>query len=507
MANPSYVRLSDDNMRGRIANLRSAVKPLLAGNYLPSFTDHSVEHSDMVCELVDQLTEPLGSGQLDDKEAFILYAAAYLHDVGLQHQRANETQVVGDILVSEYSNLAWSDLDIETRRSIVRQQHHRISGELITQSINAPSPTSLGIQLTDDWYPGQIRAIAIAHNLDMDSHDQLEYCELTKDWGGFRMSLLSALLRLADILDESRRRSQLHLERTRDLSLDSRMHWWRHYYVAEVEIQPRDRTITLWFDFPPVRRTQYREMLQPLQVPWVRAEFERHAEVFAGHGLLWHFRVSETPERHSVSVSMDNELERYILELLASRREHQAEQDRLLVVEQLKVARPTIEHELKDLRTEDSTANPEYKLRAFRDLARHLFQLGGRRDAWNMLQVEYDRLAPVVEIPMRFDVAMELATMMFEDGVHDRATRLLHNLTEQAESLAMPERYRFAALVARGYVETCAYTQATAALQRAADIAPDTKARNEQLAMLAETRMLQGDFDNTEDATVEEKSS
>ena len=178
-----------------------------------------------------------------NKEAFILYSAAYLHDAGLQHQRAGETEVVRATLATRFPGRVWDDLDIETRRSIVREQHHRISGEMITRSIDASYPTVIGIQLTDEWHPGQVRSISIAHNLYMDSHDRAEYECLTKDWGGVRMSLLAALLRLADILDESRRRSQLYLERTRELPIESRMHWWRHYYVAEIEILPDGRPI------------------------------------------------------------------------------------------------------------------------------------------------------------------------------------------------------------------------------------------------------------------------
>jgi hypothetical protein len=450
---PGWQRLTDGNLRGRLTNLRSAVIDLLAGNYLPSFTDHSVAHSDRICDLIDKLTEPLTEAdQLSDKEAFILYAAAYLHDAGLQHQRAGETQVVAAILAARFPGRAWGDLDIETRRSIVREHHHRISGEMITQSINAPYPT-LGIQLTDDWCPGQIRAIAVAHNLYMDAQDADEYRDLTKDWGGVRMSLLSALLRLADILDESRRRSQLYLERTRELSLESRMHWWRHYYVAEIEIDPRDRVITLWFDFPPDRRAQYRELVPPLQVPWVRAEFDRHAELLARHNLLWHFKVSETPEHQSTSRPMDDELERFVLEKLAKQRQQQAERDRLLVLEQLRVARPTIERELTELRAESNTAAPEDKLKGFLELARHLYRLGGRRDAWITLLSEYDRSAKLVDASLKFDLAMELAEMMFADGAHDHVARLLHDLAGQEESLTGTTRFRFVRLLARGYLE------------------------------------------------------
>src|SRR4051794_3724860 len=114
MAEPVWQRLADGTLRGRLASLRAAITPLLNGNYLPSFTDHSVDHSDRLCDLIDKLTEPLNE-QLSEKEAFILYAAAYLHDSGLQHQRADETAVVKAILAARFPGRKWDDLDIETR--------------------------------------------------------------------------------------------------------------------------------------------------------------------------------------------------------------------------------------------------------------------------------------------------------------------------------------------------------------------------------------------------------
>lgn len=495
MSEPAWQRLAHGTLRGRIASLRTAVTDLLAGNYLPSFTDHSVAHSDRLCDLIDKLTEPLEQ-QLNEKEAFILYSAAYLHDAGLQHQRAGDTGVVRQILSARFPGRVWDDLDIDTRRSIVRDQHHRISGEMITQSINAAYPTVIGIQLTDDWHPGQIRSIAVAHNLYMDAHDREEYANLTKDWGGVRMSLLSALLRLSDILDESRRRSQLYLERTRELPIESRMHWWRHYYVAEIEIGPAERAITLWFDFPAERRNQYREMIPPLQVPWVRAEFDRHSEVLARNKLLWHFKVSETPEHQSASRIMDDELERYVLEKLAAQRAQQAERDRIVVLEQLQVARPTIERQLAELREENNTASPAEKLRKFKELALHLDKLGGHRDAWITLWGEYNRLAKLVELPLALEVAADVAEMMLEDGASERAMRLLHELRAHSQALEPVDRFRFTRLLARAYLEQCAYPQAQEMLQLAAKLAPNPASRDEQLALLEEARLLQGDFDS-----------
>ncbi|HZL35317.1 MAG TPA: HD domain-containing protein [Tepidisphaeraceae bacterium] len=494
MQTPRYARLAEDTLRGRLAGLRNAVQPILAGNYLPSFTDHSVEHSDRVCDLIDQLTEPLvHDHQLSDREAFVLYAAAYLHDAGLQHQRAGETTIVQSVLQSpEYVGRAWADLDVETKRTIVRAHHHHISGEMIERSVNAAHPV-LGIQLTDDWHPGQIRSIAVAHNLYMDSHNRQEYADLTTDWGEFRMSLLGALLRLADILDESRRRSQLHLERTRELDLEARMHWWRHYYVAHVKIDPGTHQITLWFEFPPDRRVQYQAMIPPLQIPYLEEEFARHGAVLARHNLLWHFKTDEVPAAQSTSRPMDDELEMYVLERLARRHAQRADQDKILVLDHLRAERPTIERKLSELRVADNPGSATEQLIAFRNLSQHLFLLGGRRGAWTMLWGEYNRLSKSVDSDTKFVVASDLAKMMLDDSASDRACRLLHELADEAESLQPPLKFRFLCLLGQAYLETCAYPQATDALSKAATHAVDAQTREKILAELDEAHLLQGE--------------
>ena len=89
---PGYRRLRNEVLRGRLLTIRESVTPILASNLLRSFTDHSVLHSDRLCDLIDELTASMGDHALNDTEAFILYAAAYLHDMGMQHERCDETQ-------------------------------------------------------------------------------------------------------------------------------------------------------------------------------------------------------------------------------------------------------------------------------------------------------------------------------------------------------------------------------------------------------------------------------
>src|SRR5438034_11130565 len=100
-------------------------------------------------------------------------------------------------------------------------------------------------------------------------------------------------------------------------------------------------------------------MTPPLQVPYLEEEFARHSAVLARHNLLWHFRTSEAPAAQSTARAMDDELERFVLEKLAQQREQQAERDKLLLLYQLNVVRPTIVRKLSDLRENGNASYTE----------------------------------------------------------------------------------------------------------------------------------------------------
>ena len=67
-------------------SVRDNVKPILATNLMPHFTDHSVEHSDRIVGYVDNLIKPImeTENKLSEEELTILYSACYLHDIGMQ---------------------------------------------------------------------------------------------------------------------------------------------------------------------------------------------------------------------------------------------------------------------------------------------------------------------------------------------------------------------------------------------------------------------------------------
>src|SRR5437870_13857520 len=122
---PAFEHLTDEAIRARLVNLRESVAPILSSNVLLHFTDHSVNHSDSLARFVDDLIRPLqcSDQRLSPDELFILYAACYLHDIGMQFEKANETQVIAALnLVTP-----WHDIPLEDRQNMIRQNHAAIS--------------------------------------------------------------------------------------------------------------------------------------------------------------------------------------------------------------------------------------------------------------------------------------------------------------------------------------------------------------------------------------------
>ena len=489
---PALKQLSMDKIKSaRLFAIRTAVEPLLATNYFSHFTDHSINHSDQLCNLIDELTSSLDKEKgLNSEEAAVLYAACYFHDVGMQHQRANETDVIRKVLQSDpYCGQPWASLEMTTKHEIIREQHHHISAELVQKAVRVGDP-AIGIPLNDGDKPGVIAALCLAHCLSTDSD---QYRSVTADQGDLRVGLLAALLRIADILDESQRHTQLFLEQTRDLQLESRFHWWRHYYVASVKVQPR--TITIWFDFPPSRRAQYKELFEPLQIPWIEAELRHHSSVLAANGLAWHLRARDTPEAQCTTRVMDDDLERYAVEKAVERRANQLCEERIAAARQLRIARPSLKRQFAALR--ESTSPPDELLGKAVELAEHLTAIGGYRDAWMKLWTEFGRIKARVNEDVCLNVALRLGELMVDDAASDIALRHLREFKPHFSKLLddNPKKLRFLRIWAVALRDRCAYPEAIAAFKETARITNQIPERTTAEAEIAEIYLLQGELE------------
>jgi hypothetical protein len=490
-ASPPFKHLQDSTNRSLLIVLREKVAPILANNLLHHFTDHSVAHSDSLTQFVDQLAEPLQASDnpLSEQELVILYSACYLHDIGMQYENAGSTQAISRLALPQ----RWEDLSEDTRRVLLRQNHAEISAEMVMMSVRSEAPI-VGLQLTSEYYPRYVAFLCEAHTLPTES---ARYQELTADGPNIRMTLLSGLLRLADILDLSRRRATREKARTLTLDIEAQVHWWRHHYTEEITIDQHQRAVCLWFDFPPEHLSEYSKVVPPLQMPWVEAEFTKHMPVFNRYGIGWTitFKVEQKP--YSEAEVMPEAVLTEMLKQLSLQRRMEEERHRYAVVQQFAEAQPQIDRRLSEIEAQRGTLSSGDYLRELSRIATDLWALGGRRSAWMLLSSEFGRGAATLEPSERLEIGMTLATMMVDDDEAKRASLMIKGLLPLADQLPDGDTRKaaFWKLWAKCLTHVGLYNEAIKAIQRAAELTPDEEAREDLEAQLIELHFLHGHID------------
>jgi hypothetical protein len=489
---PRFAHITDGAIEARLIELRERVTPILANNLLPHFTDHSVAHSDSLVKIVDQLIQPLQqSGQrLTQDELQILYSACYLHDIGMQYENADQTQVISNLRLPQ----SWNDLAEDTRRLLLRQHHGAISAEMVILSVRAEQPP-IGIQLKQDHYAKYVAPICEGHTLDTTS---IRYCEIIKDGPNIRTSLLSSLLRVADILDLSQRRANTDKARTLRLDLESQTHWWRHYYTEDIKIDQNEKTVTVWFDFPAARFVEYRTIVPQLQMPWIRAEFDRHAAVFNRWGLGW--TVQEHIELNSFSTAevMPDDVESEMLRHFHLDQTKEQERQRQALDQLFTQAKPNIERRLAELEGRKNTLQPSEYLREIVVIASDLATFGGKRSAWALLSEHYQAKSSSLEPTERLEIGVTLASIMFDDSYFDGAARTLRVLLPLGEHLVDgdPLKSQLTLLWAKTLVSVGDYTDGVPFISRAIESTSDLGQKELLRAELAELQFLYGAIDD-----------
>ncbi len=176
------LKISTENFMTSLNDIREAVKTIWDRPLLQHYTDHGLDHSVRIIEKLDDLLEGQ-TNLLNEYESFILFASAYLHDVGMQ-----SPSHAGLPCRSEYTI---RDLEI------VREKHNETSAKMIMESVSRNRNLSLGLELCKD-HVGFVATLSRYHR-------KLEINEV-KDTSiagkEIKLRLLTALLRLGDALDQ-----------------------------------------------------------------------------------------------------------------------------------------------------------------------------------------------------------------------------------------------------------------------------------------------------------------
>jgi hypothetical protein len=484
-----FGHLSEKKHKTYLETLRNAVEPILGNNLHPHLTDHSVSHSDRLIAFIRHLQQPLVTTgtPLTSSELTILYSACYLHDLGMQFETAGQTTTIAELDLPQ----PWNDLSEESRRNLLRKNHHKLSAEIVRSSM-APHPL-IRLAIPDEYKPDCIAALCEAHCVDVDSE---RYRNLTQSIATVRMDLLSALLRVADLLDESRRRALPEKARMLLLDVTSQVHWWRHYYTEDVTIDQAERTICLHFDFPKDRREEYSGLLPFLQVPIIEEELGKHTAVFNRNGGGWTVRCHIPDKVYSTVEAMPEDVLSEMMKQLYRRRTLDAEQRKHISLQSFRAGQPIIDRRLDELRDQRTKLSPsEYFLRLWR-VGLDLEQFGARRSAWYLVWGEFNKTGASLGNEQRLRIGSWLTQLMLEDDCAEFALRTIRDVEGLAQNLPPEDETRktFELLWIRTLVENHLYGDAVSAMQTVLAVLEDSEARANLISDLCELHLLQGEL-------------
>ncbi|MCW3135971.1 MAG: HD domain-containing protein [Canidatus Methanoxibalbensis ujae] len=285
-----------------LSSIEVAAKKNWDQPFLDYYTKHDITHSHEVIKLLDKILK-CGNCVLNEHERFILLAAAYLHDIGMQFPK-----YIG--LPPKSKN----DYTYEERER-VREKHHEISAKVILDS-----PVSLGLGECKERYPDFIATVSKYHRkLPLDA-EELEDTSMAGET--IRLRLLSALLRLADALDLTYKRVNLELLKQWDIPFESKMYWYVHYYVQSVDIDKNgcikvllglpkkykeDNKIIGFFENK-IKETIKRHLSDVYKILWQHDiklyNPEESPEITTNYLVVFHHQLKFTSSRYNFNLSL-----------------------------------------------------------------------------------------------------------------------------------------------------------------------------------------------------------
>jgi hypothetical protein len=255
----NLTNILDTHQQRALGNIREAAERIWARPLHRYYTDHTVAHSERIIALLDGLTAGMMATdkRLSSTEVFVLLAAAYLHDIGMQNEK-----------------FSGGDLDN------IREHHHTQTAEMIYAVFENPSEAFV-IPLVRD--PAIVDAIALVskghRKADLTTN---EYEPFIHGNEAVRLNLLAALLRFADELDIDYRRVDFELMKLMNLPAESQLHWWRCQFVSGVSIV--DEYITIAYCFPQ-DRPDYETLIIPLVENEIHTKHRMLEKIFRANAV------------------------------------------------------------------------------------------------------------------------------------------------------------------------------------------------------------------------------
>jgi hypothetical protein len=259
--------------------IREHAEPLLAGDqFVPSFTDHSAQHSWRLLNNVSMLVKD--RLVLDPAEALVLFGAAFLHDIAL----ARPDQV----LSKELREHGWYEGELRHNHGSYSSRYVR--DMLLPELCEMLEPDASRVRQNQDLFEG------IARICEFHTARQYEQNEPSGPSRRLtRFPLLGVLFVLADALDVGDQRVDIAKVIDSGIDLDGKKYWLAHACIQRAAIRG-DTVILMARNFQVYGKAQF---IESILRPFVE-ELERYLKW--AHLVLSRYEVRPYKSKLKVSI-------------------------------------------------------------------------------------------------------------------------------------------------------------------------------------------------------------
>jgi len=240
---------------------------------------------------------------LNELERFVLTSAIYLHDIGIQIFDENK---LTDFAIS--SGFAIPDFTQNNEKeTFIRNNHHFLSAYWIRKNIEKNIDFA-NAYVGDSLLGEIIEKVVISHGINFNYDPKYQENPAYKG-ETIRLKLLCVLLCLADVLDCDCRRIAPEKLTYIGLSIESILHWYKHYYVSSIQIV--GQLVKIEFRFPSTitvyEKNVYREYFEYNCTYWINQIKKEYKEVFNDVGIFYDIEVYENNYNYMLRTLSENE--------------------------------------------------------------------------------------------------------------------------------------------------------------------------------------------------------
>jgi len=243
------LKLLPDKYQRELVDIHSSAENILSQPIDFRFTDHTIAHKDRILEHLDNLLDSWANTELErnerrtQAEIFILIAATYLHDIGMQFTHFERCPNIVDKLIDSGMKRPVNSQITEGMLEFARKHHHIITYDWITNA-NLPEGRDLFPRTGLKTHVEAVARVARAHNIWLTNNCSYRNYEhlvanLQEQDGEIRVSLLAAFLRMGDIVDMDGRRVDIDKLKRYDIPNESKAHWWRHHFTTTCRLDDK----------------------------------------------------------------------------------------------------------------------------------------------------------------------------------------------------------------------------------------------------------------------------